>query len=768
MADSTTITDNAGITEYHGWSTALEGRIYPLSGYMAADGTKVPASSPYDNGQFYWRADAEIGTGEEETVAGLVTLADFEDVKPTLTSTDNPRARLGLFLFDVATNRLVSPVTGLESFSLGDDATQDWEEIRAADVGTIPAATPADRTIAGNLIVEGLITGDFAVMPDAPGYKVNGVQVVGAQGANIPDPDGTLTGLNGVVTQILAHFRNWGAISNLYDSTLNDGLISLWQFNNVNDTAGSNHLTNTGGVTFDSEGANFSGSNQLTIANNASLDIPTYQSFTGVVRCKLNSKTNSQALISKTDGGTANEFLLAYVSADDGFDRFRFSVYVGGTVQVGLSASALGSPAVDTDYLIVFWYDSWAHTINIQINNGTVNSTAATLTAHPYTAQLAFGSMSIPTPSLRLDGSERLAGLWGRVLTAEERTELYENRDALTYPLQDETTARLEHVIEPYDLFDNRATPYAGAEPGGYFYSSPYSRAVFTTSATSMDVEEYTNLNESPAGGRTINVRVNGEDYAAVLAPDSAGAVTTHTVSLPVGAKTVEVWSGFQTLHSGNVVGTWLRRITFNAPATRRAPANGAPHMVVYGDSIACGAGATTPPRQGWTMLLRNIYPGSVAIEAWGGRSLFQDAPDGTNRAILVQRIVTQNPDVIWLSIGTNDYGGVGFGEQGASSFGTAYAALLDDLHAALPDAEIYAMSPLPRTSEAANTFGNTLTQYRTQISTACSTRAWATFVDGTAVPGFSALTDLAPDGVHPNTGGHVKVDDYVEGFFGL
>lgn len=648
--------------------------------------------------------------------------------------------------------------------------TTTWEDIDANMSGTFVSA-PADKSVGGNLGVAGnatiggdvTIEGDLINMPNAPGYKVNDKQVLSTQLPNVPDLDGTDAGRDALIQALVDLVRHHGLVSNLFESTLNDSLISAWLMSDLTDSVGSNHLTNTGGVTFDEDGANFSGSNQLSVANNASLQIPFRQSWAVAALVKLNNKSATQTIVSKADGASANEFSLVY--AGDAIDRFRLNVYPGGNTVEHVDADSAGSPAVDTDYLVVCGYDALANEIWISINGDTPDAASATLTSHPYTAPLLVGSLA--GGAYRLNGSVRFLLLWDKTLVAEEIAELNENQDALTVPLQDETTARLENLIQPYHLHDNRAVAYADAETG-YFYSLPYARAVFTTSATSMDVEIYSNNNEAGAQGRLYNVRVNGVDYALPEAPQSTGTVATETIALPAGNKTVEVWSGFQALFSGVVKGVWLRRITFNQPAQVKTPGNKQPHVVIVGDSIACGAGADVPTREGWTMLLRDAYPGSVAIEAWGGRSLFQEASDGTARAAFVQKIVTQNPDVIWLAIGTNDYGGVGFGEQSASDFGADYAALLDDLHAALPAALIYAESMLPRASEAANNFGNTLPQYRTPIFTACATRPWATFVDGTAVTGWVNGTDLSGDGVHPTTSGHGKQEDYALTFLGL
>jgi lysophospholipase L1-like esterase len=164
-------------------------------------------------------------------------------------------------------------------------------------------------------------------------------------------------------------------------------------------------------------------------------------------------------------------------------------------------------------------------------------------------------------------------------------------------------------------------------------------------------------------------------------------------------------------------------------------------------------------------MLLRDDYPGSVAVEGYGGRQLYHDAVDGTARAAFVQKVVTQEPDAFLSAIGTNDYFAASWT---AANFGTAYAALLDALHTARPGMAVYLMSPTPRTTETANGVGSTLANYRTQVLTVCAARSsYCTYIDGAAVTGFNTGTDLA-DPVHLNTGGNLKVENYLKTFFGL
>jgi len=176
--------------------------------------------------------------------------------------------------------------------------------------------------------------------------------------------------------------------------------------------------------------------------------------------------------------------------------------------------------------------------------------------------------------------------------------------------------------------------------------------------------------------------------------------------------------------------------------------------IVVYGDSIAVGYASTNPATDAWPVLLSADYPGMVRVIAYSGRQLRTDGLTAAWRVNLAQQLVQTamgtNSRRIWLAIGTNDYG---VAQWNSTDFGTAYADLLDQIRALDTTVAVYAQSPLVRTTETANALGSTLPNYRTAISSACTGRSWATFVDGSAI---LALGDLA-DGVHPTTAGHVK-----------
>lgn len=181
--------------------------------------------------------------------------------------------------------------------------------------------------------------------------------------------------------------------------------------------------------------------------------------------------------------------------------------------------------------------------------------------------------------------------------------------------------------------------------------------------------------------------------------------------------------------------------------------------IILYGDSITGGANATVPMRYGYGAVLRNDYGRQIAFCAWGYRTLHSDANSAPLLADLVSRLTTISADTVLILIGTNDYA---LNACSAATFGGYYADLLDGIHAADSARRIICVTPLVRTSEGANSFGDTTGDYRTQISTVVAARAWAELVDGSVI----LTTGDLSDGVHPTDAGHAKLAEYINGLF--
>lgn len=308
-----------------------------------------------------------------------------------------------------------------------------------------------------------------------------------------------------------------------------------------------------------------------------------------------------------------------------------------------------------------------------------------------------------------------------------------------------DSAATTTHAIQAAELWDNGYDNISAPR------QSAFSRFVFTTDAANVAVNGTTTIYGSFPNWAHLGVRIDGVEQSPLAFTGSGARDFTINLGAAGTTRTIEIIAGLQTKPSSTVLGTFVNSITYPDSATFTvSPASFESRVLVYGDSISVGANSTNPEYQGYVPLLRNDYDYNIMLEGWGYRSLHEDANSSGLRSSFVNRISGYMPSIIYLAIGTNDYG---LNKWNANNFGNAYAAVLDDIHSSLPSVKVICQTPLVRGNESANSFGNTLNDYRNQIVTACSSRSWATLVDGAA---FLTTSDLV-DGVHPSTAGFAK-----------
>jgi hypothetical protein len=142
--------------------------------------------------------------------------------------------------------------------------------------------------------------------------------------------------------------------------------------------------------------------------------------YTMALWVNLDSKATEQKFWSKTGGG-ADEYGVGYTISGD-----RISSFVrGGSTYSTLNADSLGSPATGQWYFIVFWHNNAANSINIQVNDGPVDTfTPVPPLGTSDAADVFFGCYA---GDIQLaTGLVDEAAFWkGRILTAGERTALY-------------------------------------------------------------------------------------------------------------------------------------------------------------------------------------------------------------------------------------------------------------------------------------------------------------------------------------------------------
>lgn len=418
----------------------------------------------------------------------------------------------------------------------------------------------------------------------------------------------------------------------------------------------------------------------------------------------------------------------------------------------------LGRSATSTATYYLFDWEGPGNPIKLYtIVNGSAVGTTATAAFSPTLGQTYRFELSMRGTSITgyVDGVQVVSKIDSNI-TAAGASGFFSNwgsTDTTAYHIDnfsaDDTSGLVS--VNAGDLWSN------GYDNTGNPLQSTFSFIRLVTDARQLRVVATTSLYSVDPVYASLGLRINGTDQSPITF--SANGQATTTRSLSAGTKTIDITTGPQSRPSSTILGTFLQsfELVGGTSYSVTSPVL-SDRLLLYGDSITAGySDSTNNGQKAYGSLLRNAGRATM-MEAYGYRALKDDATDSVARAAFVSRITGYAPNAIWLAIGTNDYG---LNRWSATSFGTAYAALLDDLHAALPSVPIFCQTPLVRSSEGSNSFTNTLTEYRSQISTICTARPWTTLVDGTQI---LTTSDLA-DGIHPSTAGHVKYENFVAPF---
>lgn len=217
--------------------------------------------------------------------------------------------------------------------------------------------------------------------------------------------------------------------------------VAFWKLDEAsgqrNDSVGSNHLTDNNTVTQAvgkvGNAAQFTRANSeyLSLADNAALSTGDID-FTIAAWVWFDTVTtgagagNRRPLVVKDSFGQS-EYALYF---EGGFGIERIVFLHQDTDQV--RANTLGLPSANQWYFIVAWHDAAANTLNIQVNNGTVDSAATTVGGADRSSEFNIGRFE--RVGEHHDGRIDAVGFWKRTLTAAERTYLYKSGNGREYP----------------------------------------------------------------------------------------------------------------------------------------------------------------------------------------------------------------------------------------------------------------------------------------------------------------------------------------------
>ncbi len=227
---------------------------------------------------------------------------------------------------------------------------------------------------------------------------------------------------------------------------LKTSLISYWKLDEASgdalDAHGSNDLTDTntvGSATGKINNArDFENDNTEYFSHADNSDLTTGDiDFTFACWVQFESG-NVSTILNKGDGGSGGgnyEYGLIFWS--DSLLYFDVRNSVGALGEVG----DVTTRTTGVWYWVCVWHDSVANTLNLQVNAETVNSVSWTtgvdgVLGHPFQIGRGLGS------GRSMDGLIDEAAFWKRVLTSDERAEIYNSGSGLSYDLWDVSSTR--------------------------------------------------------------------------------------------------------------------------------------------------------------------------------------------------------------------------------------------------------------------------------------------------------------------------------------
>ena len=224
-------------------------------------------------------------------------------------------------------------------------------------------------------------------------------------------------------------------------STLLNDLVAFWKLNETSgarlDSVGANHLTDNNTVTSITgkvgNAAQFTAANleYLSLADNADISTGDIDyTFAGWV---FFNTTGTYNLIAKDvdTPASSRDYTFDWNGEGGGTNTFRWYIN-GGAVLVSSTLTA----TINTWYFFTIWHDATAEQLAIEINNnGTVNTASTSgFTLQESGAQFRLGARAYSGFEGYLNGYMDAVGFWKRVLTSDERSELYNGGNGKEWP----------------------------------------------------------------------------------------------------------------------------------------------------------------------------------------------------------------------------------------------------------------------------------------------------------------------------------------------
>ena len=214
-------------------------------------------------------------------------------------------------------------------------------------------------------------------------------------------------------------------------------LVGYWSLGEASgtrsDSVGANHLSDNNTVTSTTgqvgNCAQFVAANTeyLSITDNTDLSMGNID-FSIAAWVQLADQFALNQLVAKSTGSD-----FAYHLFFNGGSTYRLKMEIANAVGLGgydaIEATTFGLPPQDTWFFVVGWYDSVADTLNIQVNDGTVDSKGNSTGSFDDGGTFYLGRYD----SFYFGGLLDEVGIWKKALTSAERTWLYNSGAGRSY-----------------------------------------------------------------------------------------------------------------------------------------------------------------------------------------------------------------------------------------------------------------------------------------------------------------------------------------------
>jgi hypothetical protein len=318
------------------------------------------------------------------------------------------------------------------------------------------------------------------------------------------------------------------------------------------------------------------------------------------------------------------------------------------------------------------------------------------------------------------------------------------------------TSRNLVFAPKAFD-YDSVRSP----EQTSYRSTDSYAVKRYVTSATSFRAWYRRTFNDATyAAQQVIGYMVDGV-YTGTLTTAQDGENSAAVSGLSASSKTIGFINAPRSRRAADGTepqeGTFLTVVVFGASATEPTIATPSAQWAIVGDSILAGYVANPPGQKAALMQLRYALPDgadAIAMPGFGGMQLSHITDSAGAQTDWVNRIIAQGTAGVIIELGANDKNNE---SMSAADFETALAGLVDELIAAgYTKPIILASTTLTTSLEGANSFGDTLDDYRAANSNVASTRGPQ--VRYLNLKPVVVSGDLAADGAHILNSGQDKL----------